>query len=226
MSQQINLFNPIFLQQEKQFSAATMAQGLGVIAVAVLAFAGYSSHQAAQAGKAAAAAASALKASQERLAAMVEKARPAPPDKRLEEEIQQAETRLRASQQILDFVQNGQFREGQGYSRYLRALSGRVMPGVWLTGISIGVSNEIEITGRAVAPELVPAYIRSLNAEAAFSGKSLGSMELRAQQAAAQPAQPGVPGSVSPARHIAFALRSSEAGRSPDIDITGGAARK
>src|SRR5712671_5028126 len=35
MSQQINLFNPVFLKQKKHFSARTMAQAFGMIAAAV-----------------------------------------------------------------------------------------------------------------------------------------------------------------------------------------------
>ena len=35
MSQQINLFNPIFLKQQKYFSARTMAIALGVIAQSI-----------------------------------------------------------------------------------------------------------------------------------------------------------------------------------------------
>ena len=37
MSQQINLFNPIFLQQKKIFSTRTMAQALGVLVLGVVA---------------------------------------------------------------------------------------------------------------------------------------------------------------------------------------------
>ena len=35
MSQQINLYNPLFLKREKYFSARTMLQALGVIALAL-----------------------------------------------------------------------------------------------------------------------------------------------------------------------------------------------
>ena len=41
MSQQINLFNPIFLQQKKIFSSRTMAQALAVLVLGVTAMAAY-----------------------------------------------------------------------------------------------------------------------------------------------------------------------------------------
>jgi hypothetical protein len=37
MSQQINLYNPLFLRKQKYFSARTMLQSLGLIAVGLLA---------------------------------------------------------------------------------------------------------------------------------------------------------------------------------------------
>lgn len=221
MSQQINLFNPIFLQQKKQFSATTMAQGLAVISVAVLAFAGYHSYQATQVGKDAAAAALALKATQERLIKTVERNKPAPPDKQILDDIEKVEERLRASRQILAFVQNGELMGGQGYAHLLQAFSSKTMTGVWLTGIAIDDGgSDIEITGRSVAPELVPAYIKSLNTEKAFMGKSLGSLMLRAQQNSASAdsarAAPAAP-------YIEFTLSSSEAGQGgqPGMEASG-----
>ena len=37
MSQQINLYNPLFLKREKHFSARTMVQALGIIALGLAA---------------------------------------------------------------------------------------------------------------------------------------------------------------------------------------------
>ena len=44
MSQQINLFNPIFLKHEKYFSARTMGEALTLILVALAAFFVYARH--------------------------------------------------------------------------------------------------------------------------------------------------------------------------------------
>ena len=41
MSQQINLFNPLFLRKEKYFSARTMAQSLALIVLGLVALWGY-----------------------------------------------------------------------------------------------------------------------------------------------------------------------------------------
>ena len=211
MSQQINLFNPVFLQQKKQFSAIAMAQGLAAILLAVIAFTGYSAYQAGRTGREAQAAAARLKASQEKLVAMVEKTRPRPADKGVEEAIAQAAARLAASRQILGFVQKGQLDADASYAAVMRALARRATPGVWLTGLSLGDGGrEMEIMGRALAPELLPAYIRSLGQESALAGKSLGSMTLRA------PALPPSPAAGSPkpdeaAGYVNFSLGSADA---------------
>ena len=48
MSQQINLFNPIFLKQKKYFSVVTMLQALGMILLGSLLFYAYAIYQVAQ----------------------------------------------------------------------------------------------------------------------------------------------------------------------------------
>ena len=215
MSQQINLFNPIFLKQEKLFSAVTMAQALGVIVLAILGFASYSTYQAKKVTDEAAVAAAQLKITQDELVKIVDKSKPIPINKTIEDDILKAENRLRASQQILSFVQNGDFKGGKAYSSFLRAFANKTMPGVWLTGFSLGDGgNDIEISGRALQPALVPAYIKSLKTEVAFVGKSFGSMVLRAP-----PTEPlGKSGTESDksapsrsVRYIDFSLNSSEA---------------
>jgi competence protein ComGC len=215
VSQQINLFNPIFLKQEKLFSAVTMAQGLGVISLAVLAFAAYSTYRSTQVANEAKAAAAQLKTTQDNLVKMVDKTKPIPVNKTIADDILKAENRLRASQQILGFVQNGDFKGGKTYSSFLRAFANKTMPGVWLTGFSLGDGgNEIEIVGRALQPALVPAYIKSLKSEGAFAGKSFGSMALRMPQteAGAKPAaEAGKAAATIPVRYIDFSLNSSEA---------------
>ena len=45
MSQQINLFNPIFMKQRKYFSLLTMLQALGLIIAGSLVFYGYAIYQ-------------------------------------------------------------------------------------------------------------------------------------------------------------------------------------
>jgi len=45
VSQQINLYNPLLLKQKKIFSARTMAQALGLIALGLIAVYGFARYQ-------------------------------------------------------------------------------------------------------------------------------------------------------------------------------------
>lgn len=150
---------------------------------------------------------------------MVEKTRPRPADKTLEEAITQATARLEASQQILGFVQKGQLANDASYAAVMRALANRAMPGVWLTGLTLGDGgHELEIMGRALAPELLPAYIRSLGQESALAGKSLGSMTLRAPSSSV-PA--GNAKADEATGYVSFSLGSAEAVAGAGQNFTG-----
>ena len=230
MSQQINLYNPVFLKQEKLFSAVTMAQALAVIAVAVLAFAAYSTYQLTRVSNEAQAAAVQLQIAQEDLVKMVDRTKPVPVNKTFEEDISKAESRLQASRQILGFVQNGDLSGGKAYSGFLRAFADNAMHGVWLTGFTLGDGgNEIEINGRALQPAQVTGYLNALKKEGAFAGKSFGSMVLHAPQAEAVSARSGdviVASSnrasvASTMPYIDFSLNSAEAGQVPSASGTG-----
>jgi hypothetical protein len=215
LSQQINLFNPVFLKQNKLFSALAMAQGLGLLCIGLAALIALSSYQMTRVRKDAAVAAAQLTNAQNQLTLMVDKTKPVEKDKALEEAIQKSESRLGASQRVLDFVAKGDFGSSQGYSEYFRAFSRRKVAGVWLTGFSLNDGgNAIEIDGRALQPGLVPVYISGLKNESLFTGKSFGSMQLRTPAASStEPTEKAASAAAKPAaglEYVEFSLRTSE----------------
>jgi hypothetical protein len=217
VSQQINLFNPVFLKQNKFFSALAMAQGLGLLCIGLIALIAFSSYQMTRVRQDAAVAAAQLTAAQIQLTQMVDKIKPVEKDKALEEAIQKSESRLGSSQRVLDFVAKGDFGRSQGYSEYFRAFIRRMVAGVWLTGFSIDDGgNAIEIDGRALQPGLVPVYISGLKNESVFKGKSFGSMQLRTPAAnLTEPREKAGSPSAKPAaglEYVEFSLKTSEAG--------------
>ena len=225
MSQQINLFNPIFRKQKKYFSANTMAQALGLIfagAMLVVAYAHYQSrHQLTQSHMAALQ----LKATQAQLTQLNAEFGIRQKSKALEEKIQKTEAENRALQQVFETLEKGEFGNTQGYSEYLRAFSRQIANGIWLTGFNIqGAGAEIGLQGRTLRPELVPAYIKRLGQEAVMQGKSFATLEMqvprvepgnRADPAAAQAAAPA---------YIEFSLQSS--GTASDVVADATKARK
>ncbi len=179
MSQQINLFNPIFLKQKKHFSALTMAQGLGMIFLGSLAVTVFARFELGSLASDAENTTRQLKSTQAQLAKVAAEYAPRQRSKQLEEEVQRAEEMLKAQRQVFDLMQRGGFGHAGGYSEYFRAFARQIVNGIWLTGFRIsGSAVDIELRGRALHPELVPIYINRLKQEPALRGKSFAALEM------------------------------------------------
>lgn len=180
MSQQINLFNPVFLKKRKQFSVLAMIEALGVVCLGLALLAGYSHWRARQDLKEAARVAASLKATQAELIKTVDKSKQVPKDKALEDEVRKLEARMQTSQQVLNYASSGGLSKSEHYTDYFRSFSRQAIPGVWLTGFSFSDGGaDIEISGRALHASMVPAYIKALGREPLFRGKSFASIDLQ-----------------------------------------------
>jgi Tfp pilus assembly protein PilN len=211
VSQQINLFNPIFLKQEKLFSAVTMAQALGLILLGSAVLIAYSYYQSSSLSIQADANTTQLALAQTQLAKINADFGPRQKSKLIEGDIQKTETEMKSLQQVFDILQKGEFGNTKGYAEYLRAFSRQILGGVWLTGFSIyGAGNEIGLQGRALQPELVPAYISRLKREPVMQGKSFATLEMRLPLVdQAGKGDPAAAKQRVPASYIEFNLRSS-----------------
>lgn len=214
MSQQINLFNPIFLKQKKHFSAVAMAQGLGLILLGSVVVAVYARFETASLEREAAATAAQLNATKAQLAKVSAEYAPRQTDKALEEEIRRLDAELKSQQQAFDIIKGGDLGNTKGYSEYLRAFSRQIGSGVWLTGFSVrGNGAEIDMRGRATKPELVPAYINRLKQEPVMQGKSFATLSMNVPEVeveAASQTEGALPQKKRvPANYIEFTLRSS-----------------
>ncbi|RJG06398.1 MSHA biogenesis protein MshI [Noviherbaspirillum cavernae] len=212
MSQQINLFNPIFLKQKKYFSAVTMAQALGLILLGSASLGGYAKYQLYALGKEAEATAGQLAAVQTRLNKVNADYGPKEKSKALEEDIRNAEMEARSLLQVFAVLGRREFGNTDGYSEYMRAFSRQIVNGVWLTGFTIrGAGSDISLQGRTLQPDLVPAYITRLKNEPALQGKSFAALEMQSPQ----PPQNAKAASAAEPRtsmaYIEFNLRSSGA---------------
>jgi len=69
----------------------------------------------------------------------------------------------------------------QGYTPYFLALSRQASPSVWITGLGIGGDGQaLEIQGRMTDAALLPDYLRRLNAEPQFKGRSFATLNIKA----------------------------------------------
>lgn len=209
MSQQINLFNPIFRQQKKYLSAVTMAQALGLIllgAVLLTLYAGYRSNSLAVE---AAAASSQLQATQVQLAQATATFPPRKKSEVLEAQIRKVEEEMVSLQKAADLLRDGKFGSTAGHAEYMRAFARQIIEGVWLTGFSIA-GAEISLQGRAVRPELVPAYISRLKQEPVLQGKSFSALHMQVPSLAQPSGEAGSGNAAVAVNFVEFNLQSTE----------------
>ncbi len=85
--------------------------------------------------------------------------------------LEQAGQTLADSERVLAFLEGGAIGRPEGFSRHLAALARRELDGLWLTRITVTApDSRVALTGRAVRPDLVPAYLKALAGERAFDG--------------------------------------------------------
>ena len=178
MSQQINLYNPILLQQKKFFSARAMTQALAVLMLGMLAFYGYARYQVASLQSASTLSEKRLGSAQARFGRLSQQFSPRTKSAALDMQINRVETDLKTlTQTQLALKQSGALENG-GFSLYFQAMARQIVDGLWLTGVTVA-SSDMRISGRALKPELVPAYIRRLGAEPAMRGRQFSMLEMR-----------------------------------------------
>ncbi len=192
MTQQINLFNPIFLKQKKIFSAAAMAQALCVLLAGVLAVAFYARHNVHALQVEADAGRDRLVQREERLNKVKAEFAPRQKSAELDAQLAEAEARMQALRNVAGVIERGELGNTSGYAEYFKALARQNPSGVWLTGVSIsGAGNELGVQGRALDPALVPAYLGRLAREPVMRGKAFGSLKI--SQASAAKDAPAAP---------------------------------
>lgn len=154
MSQQINLFNPVFTRQGKYFSTVMMLQGLGVLALVSALGYGWLHHQTEQAQ------------------AKFEI------DKQQHDKLQKmsgAQLGSKAELQAeFDRLQAESKQQGALFSTYLRAFTRQAIDGVWLTNIQLTRSPvSLKVSSNALYPELVTHYLEQLGHEPMFQGMQI-----------------------------------------------------
>lgn len=209
MSQQLNLFNPLFLRQKKYFSSRTMLRGLGVVVAAIATLHVFQRVQLASLERHFAEADQQLAAAQQQLAKFAADAKRGP-SKVLVDEANRLEAQLKAQEALLEGLDGGGLGNTEGFSRYLAALARQTLPGVWLTGFSAsGSDGPLAIRGRLLRPELLPSYIRMLNREEALRGSGFSDVRLSAPEKAPLAAKGDSKASAA-VRYVEFTLGATK----------------
>jgi cell division protein FtsL len=216
MSQQINLFNPIFMKQRKYFSLLTMLQALGLVIAGSLIFYGYAIYQVGQLKLQAEENAKRYTAEQVRLAGFMAEFSPQHSMQLLQNEVQRLDKQVAEQNQIIETLKSGAVGNTTGYSEYMRAFSRQIVQGLWLTGFKVtGDAAQISLSGGVVNPELLPEYIQRLGRESIMKGKTFSTLKMQ-QSKAEQDAVSGKAPAYTAPRYVEFTLYSSpnkEAGK-------------
>lgn len=154
------------------------------------------------------------------------------PDSRLQAALDESRIRLESRTQVLALLRKGMSSDNDSPADFMRGFARQIPPGLWLTAFAINTdSGALEIHGRTIEPRQIPEYVRRLNAEQAFQGRTFSALEITspartgdappaavAMPVASSPAQPGgaapAAGDASGARYHEFALTSAQTGAS------------
>ena len=181
MTQQINLFNPIFRKQKKYFSSAAMAQALLIITVACAFLAGDAAVRARALATQAAATDTLLSLRQQRLTIVKAEFAPRQKSAALAADIVTSQEELLMLQNAASEVKRGGFGDTVGFSPYFRAMARQRIEGLWLTDLRMtSGGTAIGIEGNALQAPLVPQYMSRLASEPVMKGKAFATLSMTA----------------------------------------------
>jgi hypothetical protein len=123
------------------------------------------------------------------------------------------EAQLQGRQQVLDILNSGAVGTTSGFSQYMAALSRQTTAGVWLTAFDFAAgATQLTLRGRALSPDLVPAYLQGLTQEAPLQGRRFASMAISQPPRAADSDEKGARAG---AAYIEFEISSEPLQRAP-----------
>lgn len=194
MTQQINLFNPLFLKQQKYFSAMTMLQAMLVVVLSMAVFYGYQYMQFSKLDLQVKESEQAFEKQKLQLAAVTATLPQTQALTAMEQQSKDLQAAIATRQALLQILSSADAGKSSGYTTYLNALARQVVDGLWLTSVQIGENgSDLEITGRASHPDLIPVLIRKYRVEPALRGRQFESLQVRKVTPAAGPANRGMP---------------------------------
>lgn len=203
MSQQINLFNPLFLRKEKYFSARTMLQSLGLIALGLVALYAYALMQTRGMEQLATDYRTQMTVQRDQFVKLGSRGQ----SKLLEAEVARLEADAKARRGMLDLVKGGDLGDTEGFSRYFAAFARHTVRGVWLTGFGVGErGNVLRIRGRVLHPDLVPAYLKALNEDEVMRGRLITELKLTSRDESGAARGSASKEDTAPARYVEFEL--------------------
>ena len=188
MSQQINLFNPLFLEKKKYFSAVTMTQALGLIVLGMTLFYAFAFWQDRSLARQIAESGRAYEQQKQQFGKITAELSPEKREAQLDQDLKSIEAAIALRRSLMgEFGKGGPAGPG-GYSEYLRAFARQTVQGLWLTSIQIAEGGgQLTMSGRALQADLVPVLIGRLKQESVLRGRPLEGLAITRSTAGKAP---------------------------------------
>lgn len=178
MAQELNLLNPALRPRHDWLAFRSVALGALLAFGVVCAGYGYATYRHATVAAGEAAIKSRQAALQQELQSLQAKLAARVPDPALEEERQKLAAALQQREAVLALAQRMAAPERLPVTEVMRGFSRQRIEGVWLTGFAV-TADGIDIRGRLLDHSLLPVYIRRLNSEPAFRGRSFAALDMQ-----------------------------------------------
>jgi len=186
MLQQVNLYEPIFREDHKLFSAITICVGLGAVAAGLAAITTFYWMHVVSLDRQLRAV-HAQESAQDKLIAQAKAiVEQAGSQQTIDDHLKAMAIELARRQQALRYLRggdaggDGMMHASGGFVGRMTALARQQMDGLWLTGATfVSGSDGFELTGAAMSGDLVPIYLGRLTNEPAIAGTRLQTIEIR-----------------------------------------------
>lgn len=182
--QQVNLYQPIFKQQEKVFSAKTLLQAGTVVVGGLMAFYGFALWQTADLDERVRAFEGQHQEALKRLE-RVSRQFPAPKeDPALVRKLEKRKAELGAKQRVVTVLDAPDFGNVSGFTEQLEAFARQRPNNLWLRQVTIRKGgSSVTLVGSTYEPEQVPQMVQRLGKERSLSGTEFRRLRMSRSEA-------------------------------------------
>lgn len=175
--QNINLYDSSLRIQPDWLDAESFAGIVGVTAIVVALAAVLTRWQVSELQAPARETAAALQAQQTAIQELARQVDTLRPDTQLTADVGVTQATLEQRQAVLQMLRAGGLGYQEGHAGTLQAFARQSLDGLWLTGLVLD-RKDMALRGRAMNPELIPAYVGKLNREPALQGRSFRAIDI------------------------------------------------
>jgi hypothetical protein len=186
MLQQVNLYEPIFREDHKLFSAITICVGLGAVAAGLAAITMFYWMHVVSLDRQLRAVRAQESAQNKFIAEAKAIVEQAGSQQTIDDHLKAMAIELGRRQQALRYLRGGDpggdrtVHANRGFVGRMTALARQQLDGLWLTGATfVSGSGGFELTGVAMSGDLVPIYLERLTNEPAIAGTRLQTIAIR-----------------------------------------------